>query len=157
MRSRTAAVLAAAFVAVGVAAGPAAADPANPVNPGPAPGPGPGQPVAAIDHDGTYAVGSEIAPGSYRSAGPADGHTCYWKRSRDGAIVDNAMSKKPQAVQIEPTDTEFRTSGCQPWLADGAPVTPGLDPVAAQNELRGFVDQLNLGSLLHGGPTVPRP
>ena len=36
----------------------------------------------------------------------------------DGAtILDNALSSKPQLVVIEPTDTAFKTSGCQPWLA----------------------------------------
>jgi hypothetical protein len=63
-------------------------------------------------------VGTDVAPGIYSSAGPVDGHTCYWKRlggPNNNDIVENAMSKKPQVVQIDPTDKAFKTDGCQPW------------------------------------------
>ena len=33
----------------------------------------------------------------------------------DGALLDNALSKKPQVVQIQATDKAFKTDGCQPW------------------------------------------
>jgi len=33
----------------------------------------------------------------------------------DGALIDNAISKKPQVVQIDAGDKAFKTSGCQPW------------------------------------------
>lgn len=103
-------------------------------------------------------MGSELVPGTYTSAGPSDGNTCYWKRSRDGKIVDNAMTKKPQVVRIEPTDTEFRTSGCKPWQRnDAAQVPPGADPIVAQWKLRGYLAQLNLGSAAIGGGQVSGP
>jgi hypothetical protein len=44
--------------------------------------------------------------------------TCYWKRlgsPNTNDIIDNAISKKPQVVQIDPTDKAFKTDGCQPW------------------------------------------
>ena len=59
--------------------------------------------------DGTYAVGTDIAPGVYQSAGPVDDGACYWKRVNGDGIVANAMTKKPQTVQIEAGDTAFTT------------------------------------------------
>lgn len=90
-------------------AGSAHADPAQP--PGPPPGPAP----ASIDRDGTYTVGGDIAPGTYSSAGPAGNGACYWKRVSGDTVVDNALSKKPQVVRIDATDSSFKTSECQPW------------------------------------------
>lgn len=115
--------------------------------PGPAPGPapspahgappGPG-PKTAIDKDGIYAVGSDIAPGIYSSGGPVGNGTCYWKRTGnpDGALIDNSMSKKPQVVQIDPTDKAFKTSGCQPWqLTPDAALPPSAPPAGVQGTL----------------------
>jgi hypothetical protein len=62
-------------------------------------------------------------PGTYSSAGPVDGRTCYWKRlssPNSNDIIDNAMTKKPQVVQIDPTDKAFKTDGCQPWQKNDA-------------------------------------
>src|ERR1700753_4033470 len=115
---------------LGVSASIAGADP----DPSPSPSPAPASPAApsasnapagapapapktSIDKDGTYAVGSDIVPGTYTTAGPVGSGTCYWKRTGnpDGALVDNSLSKKPQVVQIQPTDKAFKTDGCQPW------------------------------------------
>jgi hypothetical protein len=124
------------FVAAGLmlagwaaSAGVAGADPEPTPPPAPAasPGPSPSPAPKTIDHDGTYAVGTDIAPGTYSSAGPVDNGTCYWKRlgNPDGNLIDNALSKKPQVVQIDPTDKSFKTSGCQPWQ-----LTPDASPPA---------------------------
>ena len=86
------------------------ADPAPP-----APGPAPGPANVGMDTSGTYVVGTDIAPGTYSSPGPVEGGVCYWKRVAGDTVVDNAMSKKPQIVQIAATDTSFKTSQCQPW------------------------------------------
>ncbi len=60
--------------------------------------------------------------GRTQSAGPVDDGACYWKRVNGGGIVDNALSKKPQIVQIDPTDTAFTTNECQQWQkTDAAP------------------------------------
>ncbi len=64
-----------------------------------------------MSHDGTYKVGTDIVAGTYASAGPVEGDKCYWKRigGPDGATtLDNALSGKPQVVQIDPTDTAFQ-------------------------------------------------
>jgi hypothetical protein len=107
-----------------VSAGVAGADP----EPTPPPAP-----KTTIDHDGTFAVGTDIAPGVYSSAGPVGNGTCYWKRlgNPDGAMLDNALSKKPQVVQIEPTDKAFKTDGCQPWQQnpDATPPPPPNGPL----------------------------
>jgi hypothetical protein len=110
-------------------AGVAGADPEPTPPPAPAasPGPPPPGPKTTIDHDGTFAVGTDIAPGIYSSAGPVGDGACYWKRlgNPDGNLIDNALSKKPQVVQIDPTDKSFKTSGCQPWQ-----LTPDANPPA---------------------------
>ena len=62
-----------ALSALCVAGGTAHAEPD--ATPAPAPAP-----AVAIDADGTYAVGTDIAPGTYQSPGPVEGDACYWKR-----------------------------------------------------------------------------
>lgn len=160
VRSKSAAAAAAAVIALswGAAPGLASADPpAPPPAPAPAPPPGaaPAGPKTTIDHDGTFAVGTEIVPGTYTSAGPQADRVCYWKRvgGDDGKqLLDNAMSKKPQVVRIDPTDKSFKTDGCQPWQKNDAAVPdPGKTPEQAGIGL-GI-----LGSLLGGGAPPPKP
>ncbi|HEY2504403.1 MAG TPA: hypothetical protein VGI68_24045 [Mycobacterium sp.] len=104
---------------------PAASPAPSPTDsPSPAASPAPGA-KTTIDHDGTFAVGTDIAPGTYSTAGPIANGTCYWKRTGnpDGDLIDNAISKKPQVVRIEATDKAFKTDGCQPWQ-----LTPDANP-----------------------------
>ncbi|HEV7418414.1 MAG TPA: hypothetical protein VGO30_01030 [Mycobacterium sp.] len=122
MRSTKAMAVAAALTVAGfyAAAGVAHADPAPPAPPAP---------KTTIDANGTYKVGTDIAPGTYSSAGPITDGVCSWKRADGDSTVDNAMTKKPQVVQIDPTDTTFTTRDCQPWqLTDCA---DGCAPAAA--------------------------
>ncbi|MBS9533719.1 hypothetical protein KIH27_08985 [Mycobacterium sp. M1] len=118
--------------------GAAAADPTPP----PTPPPGP---KTVIDHDGTYAVGTDILPGTYSTPGPTEGNVCYWKRVQGDQMLDNNMSKKAQVVRIEPTDTAFRTTRCQPWQLTDCPPTcaPAQQPV------------LGLPDVLKGIPLLP--
>ena len=124
-------------------AGVAGADPDQTPPPSPPPAASPGDPPApgpkaTIDKDGIYNVGSDIAPGIYSSGGPVNNGTCYWKRTGnpDGNIIDNSMSKKPQVVQIDPTDKAFKTSGCQPWqLTPDATLPPTTPPPGVQGTL----------------------
>jgi hypothetical protein len=151
-------------LAWGASAVPAVADPA-PGSPAPSPGPAPGPSPAAghgpapapakttIDHDGIYNVGTDIVPGVYTSAGPVGTGVCYWKRLGDDAKqpLDNAMSKKPQIVRIDPTDKTFKTDGCQAWQKNDAAVPdPGKSPEQAG---------IGLGILnsLIGGGSAPAP
>lgn len=144
------------------AAGVAAADPPSP-EPGPPsdaagadhgiqagappPAPGPSGPVpqTLIDRDGTFAVGKDIVPGVYTSAGPLPGDACYWRRiGADNATLDNALSKQPQTVLIDPGDGAFKTRGCQPWqLADGAALPNQNPPWLSQLQFRHNLDILN--------------
>ncbi|MGE2815278.1 hypothetical protein ACQI5H_09055 [Mycobacterium heidelbergense] len=123
-------------------------------DPEPAPEPSPAEPPAAapangpktsIDHDGTFAVGTDIAPGTYSTAGPVANGTCYWKRmgNPDGNLIDNSMSKKPQVVRIEPTDKAFKTDGCQPWQQTDAAPPPDASGPAAGAQLQGTLGILN--------------
>lgn len=175
MRPTRAAILAAALVAAGAGtfSGVAAADPDTPEPPTPAapapdpnasPAPPAGGLATSIDHDGTFVVGKDIAPGTYASAGPVGDGACYWKRIGDdqNPIIDNAMTKKPQTVAIEPTDKAFKTSGCQPWAQTDAPpdaqAQGGLLPaLIAGGQLRGMLGTLNNGARQYDGSQVPTP
>ena len=130
------------MVLVGVAASAATAqaDPNPPVPPAP---------KTTIDADGTYAVGKDIQPGRYASAGPVGDGACYWKRANGTDIVDNALSKKAQVVQIEPTDTTFTTNECQQWQLTDAP----LPAQGIPGDLLGQLGQIILRS--PGGPPPP--
>jgi hypothetical protein len=154
VRLKSTVVAAAMLMALswGAVASVATADP-----PAPSPGPQPPGPKTTIDHDGTFAVGTDIVPGTYTSAGPIGSGTCYWKRLGSGddgkqQLLDNALSKKPQVVRIDPTDKTFKTDGCQPWQKNDAAVPdPGQSPAQAGVELN------ILGTLLGGGPKAPPP
>ena len=154
MMARKAWTVAAALVvgAWGAPAGLASADP-------PAPPPAP---KTIIDHGGMYAVGTDILPGTYSSAGPVGNGACYWKRlsSLNGKdIIDSAMSTRPQVVRIDPTDAAFKTDGCQPWQktdSDAAPAAE-LPPLAGLGQLHSDVDTLNGNARQFGGGQVPPP
>ena len=115
----------------------------------PAPPPPPPGPKTSFG-DGTYAVGTDIVPGVYQSAGPVEGGVCYWKRSNGDGTVANAMTKKPQTVQIEAGDTTFKSSECQDWQKTDAAPPPNPSPMDVIGQL---------GSLLGGGgaPSGPSP
>jgi hypothetical protein len=144
---------AARFVIAGLAlagwvssAGVAGADPT------PAPPPAP---KTTIDHDGTYAVGTDLAPGVYSTAGPVGTGTCYWKRTGnpDGQVIDNALSKKPQVVQIDAGDKAFKTTGCQPWQLTPDAAVPNQ---ASGAQLQGTLAIIG-GLLGSGGQPAPPP
>ncbi|MFI6282066.1 hypothetical protein [Streptomyces sp. NPDC050988] len=72
--------------------------------------------------DGTYVVGNDIKPGTYRSAGPQGGliTSCYWARlsSTSGEVKDiiaNGATSGPTTVTIAATDKAFNTTGCKAW------------------------------------------
>lgn len=72
--------------------------------------------------DGTFLVGQEIQPGTWRSQG---GSGCYWKRldSLDGSsqnIIDNENARGPTIVTIAPTDVAFHTDDCGTWTRIGS-------------------------------------
>jgi hypothetical protein len=119
--------------------------------------PAPAGPKTSIDKDGIYAVGTDIVPGIYSSGGPVDNGTCYWKRTSnpDGALIDNAMSKKPQVVQIDPGDKAFKSSGCQPWQLTPDAVVPSTAPPAGVQGTLGILNSLLGGQ--QARPASPAP
>lgn len=156
-KATTAAALVVA--AMGALPGVAAADPTTP-SPTPTNGPTPAPaPKTSVDADGTYAVGTDIVPGVYTSAGPVGDGTCFWKRlGADGATLDNALTKKPQTVAIDPTDQSFKTNGCQPWQLTDAPPPPqasGLAPALAGLQLQAYMAQLNARAAASGQAPPP--
>ena len=108
-----------------------------------------------MDHDGTYAVGTDIVPGTYSSAGPVGNGTCYWKRVTGNDVADNALSKKSQVVQIQPADTAFKTDGCQPWQLTPDAVVPQDAPPLAQ--LGGLLKIFTNGAPQPGAEPPPHP
>lgn len=129
------------LVAVAASAGYAHAEP------GPSPAPPPA-PKTTIDADGTYAVGTDIVPGTYSTAGPIPDGVCYWKRVNGGKLISNALTKKPQVVKIEPGDTAFVTNDCQPWKLTNAAPPPQPAPQDLLGQLGTFIGK----GILSGPP-----
>ena len=141
LRTTVAAVLTCSCVAAPLAH-------AQPAPPAPAPAPAADGPKTTIDGNGSYAVGKDIVPGVYSSAGPVDNGACYWKRSAGDKLVDNALTKKPAFVQIDATDTSFTTTDCQTWQLTTAPMPPQPGP----GDLLGALTQAIGSGMFNGGP-----
>ena len=67
--------------------------------------------------DGTWAVGSNIAPGTYKTSG---GSTCYWARLKNftgalDSILANDNTSGRAVVTIKATDKGFTSNGCGTW------------------------------------------
>ena len=65
---------------------------------------------------GTYLVGKDIQPGTYRAAAAPSGN-CYWERlsGTGGGINDtiaNDNSSGPVVVTIQTSDAALKVSGC---------------------------------------------
>jgi hypothetical protein len=77
---------------------------------------------STIVGNGSYLVGSDFRPGTYRSRGNSG--SCYWQRSRSadgalGSIIANGSSAGQLVVTISPTDSVFGTSHCATWTRIG--------------------------------------
>ena len=88
----------------------------------PPPPPGP----AASFGDGTFRVGVDIAPGTYRAPDTSAG--CYWERLSGfggaiGDIISNGFTDGPEIVTMAPTDVGFSSDGCGFWTAELSPIT----------------------------------
>ncbi len=73
--------------------------------------------------DGTFQVGEEIAPGTWRSSEEAP-DSCYWERlsgfSGELADIDaNDISEAAAIVTIGASDVGFHSSGCGTWSRIG--------------------------------------
>jgi len=71
-----------------------------------------------IPGDGTFLVGKDVKPGTYRMTGPKSGSSCYWQRSGDASgtnIIANDNIAGPAVVDIKSSDVAFKTSRCAAW------------------------------------------
>lgn len=102
----------------------------TPIPPTPTPTPVPPSPTPAgpttAFGGGTYAVGTQIAAGTYRNSGSSGG--CYWERlSGFGGtfdeIIANNFTYDRQVVTINPSDAGFSSEGCGTWTQDLSPIT----------------------------------
>ncbi|WP_345564465.1 hypothetical protein [Nonomuraea rosea] len=66
----------------------------------------------------TMLVGTDIQPGTYRTAGPTPGFSmCFWARMRGttGDVIATGMPTGAATVTIQATDKAFQTGGCAEW------------------------------------------
>ncbi|MEU3523874.1 hypothetical protein AB0E62_08420 [Streptomyces sp. NPDC038707] len=76
---------------------------------------------AAFGGDGTYRVGTDIKPGTYRTTGNTD-DMCYWERAKDASgepdsVLANDNVSGTSYVTVKATDKVFKSSGCADWAA----------------------------------------
>jgi hypothetical protein len=76
--------------------------------------------------DGTYQVGTDVQPGTYRTR--AGSPNCYWERLRNfsggmNGILANGTTSAPSIVTIESTDVGFNSQGCGTWTKDLSAIT----------------------------------
>jgi hypothetical protein len=99
---------------------------------------------ATIAGDGTFRVGSDIAPGTYRTTTSTMG--CYWARLSgfSGASSDinaNDIGDGQRVVTILSTDAGFTTQRCGRWTTSEAPGTASPNgPLAGNGDYRVGVD-----------------
>jgi hypothetical protein len=79
----------------------------------------PPPPKAAITADGTYLVGRDIKPGTYRAH--ADDELCYWARLSGTSgdfddIIANGDGPGTLTVTIKSSDKAFETDSCGVWV-----------------------------------------
>lgn len=72
--------------------------------------------------DGTYAVGTDVQPGTYHTTGTNGDNPvgCYWAKSSDtsgnlSSVTANNISKGPQTVTISASGGAFASQGCNTW------------------------------------------
>lgn len=79
-----------------------------------------GTPASSMDGDGgMFKVGTDIAPGTYKSSGNTD-DSCYWERTKDAeqgldSVIANNNVTGTAVVTISSTDAYFKTTGCGDW------------------------------------------
>lgn len=76
--------------------------------------------------DGTYQVGTDIQPGTYRTREGSPG--CYYERLSGFSgefddILANGNTDAPAVITIKPTDAGFTSQGCGTWTKDLSAIT----------------------------------
>jgi hypothetical protein len=116
----------------------------------------PPAPKTTIDADGTYTVGTQIAPGAYSTAGPVGDGACHYKLVSGDNVKDNVFTKKPQVVQVAADDTTFKTDGCQPWQPTDCTSGCGT-PDGSPAQILGQLGQFLLPRIGSGPPATSAP
>lgn len=71
-----------------------------------------------FDGDGTFLVGDDIVPGTYKAEAVSD--NCYWERTaQDSDIIDNNNTSGSAVIVVAPTDFSITTSGCGEFTKAG--------------------------------------
>jgi hypothetical protein len=88
--------------------------------------PPPSSSAATTFGDGTFTVGVDIAPGTYKNSDSSQ--ACYWERLNSfddsaDAVIANNISTAPMIVTISSTDVGFTSDRCGTWTLDNAPLT----------------------------------
>jgi hypothetical protein len=88
----------------------------------PAPAAAPALPpgLATTFGEGKFVVGTDIAPGIYRTTGPSGRLDCYWERLKrtsgtTDSIIANNLGRGPVTVTIDGNDGAFQTRWCSTW------------------------------------------
>ncbi|WP_020112212.1 hypothetical protein [Rhodococcus sp. 114MFTsu3.1] len=89
--------------------------------------------------NGTWAVGSDIAPGTYVSSGSLDEYGCYWERASsfdgdfDSIITNDFISPESgqAVVTIKSSDVAFTSSFCGTWTLKAPAPAPKPAPAPA--------------------------
>jgi hypothetical protein len=81
----------------------------------------------AFKGSGTFQVGTDIQPGTYRTTGNDDG-LCYWERAKDASGgLDSTLANDnvtgSSYVTIKKTDKIFKSTDCKDWYAAPAKQT----------------------------------
>jgi hypothetical protein len=76
--------------------------------------------LATTMGEGRFVVGTDIAPGTYRTTGKSGHLDCYWERLKDtnggtDSIIANNLGRDPATVTIDKTDGAFQTRWCNTW------------------------------------------
>ena len=84
------------------------------------------EPQKATFSNGTYLVGTDIQPGTYRTREGSP--NCYYERLKNftgglNSILANANTYAPAVVTIRPTDAGFNSQGCATWTKDLSAIT----------------------------------
>jgi hypothetical protein len=76
--------------------------------------------------DGTFQVGTDIQPGTYRTREGSSG--CYYERLSGFSgefddILTNGNTDAPAIITIKPSDVGFTSQGCGTWTKDLSAIT----------------------------------
>ena len=119
---------------------------ATPPTPTPRPTATPSPSRATSFGDGSWVVGSDIQPGTYRSS--ITGSGCYWQRlsgfsGESADIIANEYTDAISVVEIASTDAGFSTERCGTWTEATSAITSSTSSPFGEGV---FVVGLDIGS-----------